>query len=216
MRPTAPASLRLLATVAGLGILAAACSNNAAPTTTTTTTTSTTTTTTTSTTTTSTTSTTTTTTQAVAATCTVGQLKLVPVQGSGAAGTIYSPVEVVNISASPCSLDGRPSVSLTGAVQGGKAGPLSATVQQNGQESVFSVAPSLLTLPATGKAAVGFLVQSSDVPVDGEQACPVVSSMTVKLPGVSTPLETAETFTACGGPTISVSAIVAVGLLQAD
>lgn len=218
MRPPVSAAFQLLAVLIGLGVLVAACSTTTVPTTTTSTTTTTTSTTTTSTSTTSTTttSTTTTTTQPVAATCTVGQLKLVALQGSGAAGSIYSPVEVANVSGTPCSLDGRPTVTLIGAMQGGKTGPLSTTVQQDGQESVFSVAPSLLTLPATGKPEVGFLVQSSDVPVDGEQSCPVVSSMSVRLPGMSTALETKEAFTACGGPTISVSAIVAANLLQTE
>ncbi len=73
----------------------------------------------------------------------------------------------------------------------------------------------MLTLPPTGVAAVGFLVQSSDFPTDGEQTCPVVSTMSVKLPVVASALSVPETFTACGGPTISVSAIVPASDLQA-
>jgi hypothetical protein len=103
---------------------------------------------------------------------------------------------------------------LIGALQGAQPAPLKTTVQDTGEESVFSIAPSPLTLPATGVAAVGFLVQSSDVPVDGEQACPVVTTLGAKLPGVPSPLSVKESFTACGGPTISVSAIVSVGSLQ--
>lgn len=194
------------------------CSNNAATTTTTTTTTTTSTTTTTTTlpptTSTTTTSSTTTTTQAGSApVCSASQLKVVALQGTGAAGTIYSPVGVENTSATACSLVGRPDVALIGALQGAKQGPLTTTVQTTGSEPVFSTAPSTLTLPPTGAASVGFLVQSSDVPTDGEQTCPVVSSMTVGLPGISSRFAVAEAFTACGGPTISVSAIVKAAAL---
>jgi len=142
-------------------------------------------------------------------------LKVVALQGSGAAGTIYSPVAVENTSATACSLDGRPSVSLIGALQGAQSGPLSSTVQTAGSEAVFSIAPSTLTLPPSGSVSAGFLVQSSDVPTDGEQTCPVVSSMSVRLPGIASKFSVAEQFTACGGPTISVAAIVKAAALEA-
>jgi uncharacterized protein DUF4232 len=206
------------AMILGLAVLVEGCANSATPATTTTTTTSTTTTTTLPpTTSTTTSSTTTSTTQAgPPVTCTVGELKLVAGKGTGAAGTIYSPVEVVNTSSSACSLDGRPTVSLIGAVQGSQAAPLPATVQETGEGTVFSIAPSTLTLPPSGVVAAGFLVQSSDVPSDGEQTCPVVSSMSVTLPSVASPLSVEEAFTACGGPSISVSAIVEASALLAS
>jgi hypothetical protein len=141
-------------------------------------------------------------------------LKLVAVKGFAAAGSIYSPVDVVNTSTAACSLDGRPGVSLIGAVQGATPARLPTTVQTTGQESAYSVLPSLLTLPPTGVAAVGFLVQSSDFPTDGEQTCPVVSSMSVHLPEIPSAFSVSEAFTACGGPTISVSAIVTASELQ--
>jgi hypothetical protein len=142
-------------------------------------------------------------------------VKLVAAKGTGAAGTIYSPVDVVNTSSTACSLDGRPGVSLVGAVQGAQAGPLPTTVEATGEGTVFSIAPAALTLPPAGAVAVGFLVQSSDVPSDGEQTCPVVSSMSVTLPGLGSPSSVGEAFTACGGPSISVSAIVEASDLQA-
>ena len=204
------------AAILGLAVIVAGCSNNVTPPSTTTTTTTTLPPTTTSSSTTSTSTTTSTTQPAVATSCTVGQLKLVALQGTGAAGTIYNPVEVVNTSATACSLDGRPVVSLTGAVQGAKEGKLPTTVQSTGEGSTFSMSPSQLTLPPNGVGTVGFLVQSSDVPSDGEQTCPVVSSMSVTLPGTNSALSVPETFTACGGPTISVSAIVKASALQTD
>lgn len=213
------------AVILGLAVIAAGCSNNVTPPTTTTTTTAAPTTTTTTTvpptttsssSTTSTSTTTSTTQSAAAASCVVGQLKLVALQGTGAAGTIYNPVEVVNTSITACSLDGRPVVTLTGAVQGAKEGKLPTTVQSTGEGSTFSMAPSSLTLPPNGAGTVGFLVQSSDVPSDGEQTCPVVSSLSVTLPGTNSALSVPATFTACGGPTISVSAIVKASALQSD
>jgi len=213
-------SAATFAMILGLVALAAACTNTAPPTTATTTATTTPTTTTlkpptTSTTTTSSSSTTSTTQTGPGQTCIAGQLKLVATKSFGAAGSIFSPVEVVNTSTSACSLEGRPDVSLIGAVQGATPASLPTTVQTTGQESAFSVEPTLLTLPPNGVAGVGFLVQSSDFPTDGEQTCPVVSSMSVVLPGISSAFSVTETFTACGGPTISVSALVAASDLQA-
>jgi len=118
------------------------------------------------------------------------------------------------MSTTACSLDGRPGITLIGGVQGAQPAPLLTTVRTTGQGSAFAIGPSMLTLPVGGVAAVGFLVQSSDVPSDGEQTCPVVSSISVKLPGIASYLTVKETFTACGGPTISVSAIVRASALQ--
>ena len=146
--------------------------------------------------------------------CVASQLKLVALEGTGAAGSNFNPVEVVNRSTSACSLDGRPGITLIGGVQGAQPAPLPTTVRTTGQGAAFAIKPSMLTLPAGGVAAVGFLVQSSDVPSDGEQTCPVVSSISVKLPGIASDFAVKETFTACGGPTISVSAIVSASALQ--
>ena len=135
-------------------------------------------------------------------------------EGTGAAGSIFSPVNVLDTSTSACSLDGRPAITLVGAMQGAQPVPLQTTVRTTGQGSVFALAPSILTLSPAGVASVGFMVESSDVPSNGEQTCPVVSSMQVILPGIATSFTLKETFTACGGPTISVSAIVPVSALQ--
>ena len=218
MRPSRSVAAAEFARVIGIAAVAGACTNAATPPTTTTTTLAPTTTTippTTSTTSTTSTSTTSTTQPGPAPTCIASQLKLSAGKSFGAAGSIFSPVEVVNTSTSACTLNGRPEVSLIGAVPNATPAPLPTTVQTTGQESAFSVQASMLTLPPTGVAAVGFLVQSSDFPTDGEQTCPVVSTMSVKLPVVASALSVPETFTACGGPTISVSAIVPASDLQA-
>ena len=201
--------------ILGLAVLVAGCSHSATPATTTTATTSTSTTLAPTTSTTSASSTTTTSTQpGPPSACTAGQLKLAASAGTGAAGSIFSPVNVVNTSTSACSLDGRPRITLIGAMQGAQAAALQTTIRTTGQGPVFAITPTMLTLSPGSVASAGFMVQSSDVPSDGEQTCPVVSSMEVTLPGVASSFTIPETFTACGGPTISVSAIVPESALQ--
>ncbi|MGD0983191.1 MAG: DUF4232 domain-containing protein [Acidimicrobiales bacterium] len=127
---------------------------------------------------------------------------------------MFSPVNVLNTSTTVCTLDGRPGIALIGSIQGAQSAKLQTTVRTTGQGSVFDIAPTMLTLSSGAAANVGFMVESSDVPSNGEQTCPVVSSMEVTLPGIASSFTVAETFTACGGPTISVSAIVPESALQ--
>ncbi len=202
--------------ILGLAVLVAGCSHSATPVTTTTATTSISTTLAPITSTTSASSTTTSTQPSPPPRCTAGQLKLAALAGTGAAGSIFSPVNVLNTSTSACSLDGRPGITLIGAMQGAQAAPLQTTIRATGQGPVFAITPTMLTLSPGSVASAGFMVQSSDVPSDGEQTCPVVSSMEVTLPGVASSFTIAETLTACGGPTISVSAIVAESALQSS
>ena len=204
----------------GVSALVGGCSSAATSTTTTTvsppssststtTTTATTTTSAPATTSTSTSSTTTTTTRPPAPSpCTGRELTLVPKKSNGTAGQTFSAVTIVNTSATPCTLKGRPGITLIGGPQGAPPAPLKATVLTTGEGAVFGIPPTLLTLPQGHVAGAGFLVQSSDFPSNGEQSCPVVSSMKVTLPGISSAFTVAEDFTACGGPTIFVSAIV--------
>jgi len=134
---------------------------------------------------------------------------LTPLPGTGTAGSSFNPVVVVDKSDSVCSLDGRPAITLIGGLQGAASGPLATTtVLATGQAPVFLIAPTRVTLALGGGAGAGFLVQASDVPSNGQQSCPVVTSMKVTLPGISTSFGVAEKFSACGGPTIFVSAIV--------
>ncbi len=219
MRRSRSAVARPSVIIVALAAVVAGCSQNTTATTTTTrptlVTTSTTLAPTTSTTSTSSTTTTTTTTQPTpGAPCTASQLKVVALEGTGAAGSIFSPVNVVNTSTVACTLEGRPGVTLVGAAQGSQAAPLQTTIRTTGEGSVFDIAPAKLTVSPGSSATAGFMVESSDVPSDGEQTCPVVSSMEVTLPGIASSFTVAETFTACGGPTISVSAIVPGSALQ--
>jgi len=200
----------------GVTALAGGCSHAATPTTTTTIPASTSTTSAPTTSTTSTSSTTTTTTQpGPPSACRANQLALVALKGSGTAGSVFNPIGVVNKSARTCVLDGRPGITLIGGAPGAAPGRLATTVLTRGQASVFDIAPSKVRLPPGTSASAGFMVQSSDVPSNGQQACPVVDSMKVTLPGIPSAFTIAEKFTACGGPTISVSAIVGESELTA-
>jgi len=166
------------------------------------------------TTTTSTSSSTTTSTQPPAPSpCTAHELTVLPMKSSGTAGQIFSAVGLVNVSATTCTLKGRPGITLIGGLQGASAAPLQATVLTTGEGPVFAIPPALLTLPPGHAAGAGFLVQSSDIPSNGEQTCPIVTSMMVRLPAISSAFTVAEKFTACGGPTIFVSAIVRASAL---
>ncbi len=215
MRRSRSAVVRRSLMIVGFVSLVAGCSQTTSTTTTTTSPTTTSTSTTlAATTSTTTTSSTTTTTSSQPSLCLAGQLKVVAMEGTGAAGSIFSPVNVLDTSTTACTLDGRPGVKLVGAVQGAQPASLHTTILTTGQGSVFGIAPALLTLSPGGAADVGFMVESSDVPSNGEQTCPVVSSMEVTLPGTTTTFTVDESFTACGGPTISVSAIVPESDLQ--
>lgn len=203
---TAILSTALLAGAAAL----AGCGSTASTTTTTTTGASTTTTATSSTTTTSAGSTTTTSTQpATAPTCTPSELKVLNGGASGAAGSIFTTIGIENSSAAVCTLDGRPGVALVGKRVNGTTGPIPVTVKTTGSAAVFAIAPATVTLNPGATAAAGFLIQSSDVPENGETACPEVQSLRVSLPGSAAVYPVGASFTACGGPTISVSAVVA-------
>ena len=113
-----------------------------------------------------------------------------------------------------CTLDGRPGITLDRSRAGCQAAPLQTTIRTHGPGIGLRPRAGALSLSPGSVADAGFMVESSDVPSDGEQSCPVVSSMEVTLPGVASSFKVAETFTACGGPTISVSAVVPESALQ--
>jgi len=101
-------------------------------------------------------------------------------------------------------------------MKGAQPGPLPTTVLTTGQGHVFAISPSPVALSPGRIGRAGFMVQSSDVPSNGQQTCPVVSTMNVRLPGISSVFDVKENFTACGGPTISVSAIVGASALPSS
>lgn len=148
-------------------------------------------------------------------TCAAGELAVTSGGTTGAAGHSFLTVEIANKSATPCSLDGRPGVVLVGGAPGATPSPLPTKVLATGQGSVFQVAPATVTLLPGSLPAAGFLIQSSDIGSNGQQSCPLVVKIRVTLPGVAEPFVLAQQLTACGGPTISVSALVSQGELPA-
>lgn len=196
-------SLGAVASVAALGLGAAACSSppttSATGTSGATSTSSTTTTTTTTTLPATSTSTTTSTTVAVVKACSGGQLHLAKNDETGTAGTFALGLAVTN-SGSPCTIDGYPSVTLVG-----QSGSVPTTDEHHGQGPAFTIAPSRVLV---GGGGAGFVVEYSNVAVDGETSCPTTTSMNVTLPGLSDPIAVVYTMQACGGPTIDISAVL--------
>jgi hypothetical protein len=141
-------------------------------------------------------------------TCTSGELSVVNLGANGAAGSIFTSIGIINRSAAVCSLKGRPAIVLVGSLPGTSPGALQATVTHNGQGPVFRIAPERVVMMPGSVSAAGFLIQSSDVPVNGETTCPRVVSLKVTLPRITHVYQLPASFSACGGPTVAVSAIV--------
>lgn len=118
-------------------------------------------------------------------------------KSSGAAGTVALGFVVTNISSTACTLQGYPALTLVP-----KSGSLSAAVSHTG-------AAPLVTLAAAGEA--GFVMQYSDVPVNGQATCPAVVSVEVALPHVSgDPIGVAARFDPCGQPDVTVSGVLSL------
>ncbi len=145
---------------------------------------------------------------AATSSCPGSALKVSNGGASGAAGSIFTTISIVNRSAVLCTIEGRPTVTLIGKKAGGSIGPIPATVDSAGESDVFSIAPATVTLSPGDVDGAGILIESSDVPVNGETTCPVVTAVKVLLPGIVLPYSLPVSFSACGGPTIDVSAIV--------
>lgn len=163
-------------------------------------------------------STTTSTAPGTAPPCTASELKVENDGSSGAAGSIFTTIGIVNQSAALCTLRGRPTVGLVGKRTDGTTGPIAVTIQTVGQGTVFTIAPATatVTLAPGALAAAGFVLLSSDVPVNGETTCPQASEAKIQLPGIAQVYTVPASFTVCGGPTLDVSAIVRADQLPSD
>jgi uncharacterized protein DUF4232 len=200
---TAPRSA--LAVLAGAAFFLAACSSSPSTpkrsTTTTRATTSSTSSTTTST------STTTTSTSTPAASTACNHIAGSSGQGQGAAGTITGVITVTNTGASPCTVDGYPTVALFS----GSGAPLTVTMV-NGLSVTLSTAanapPSSVVVAPSSTAQ--FAYQYSDVPVGSETSCPTSESASVTMPGATTASPTFQlAIGPCGNGTIHVSPVYA-------
>ena len=128
-------------------------------------------------------------------------------QGQGAAGTITGVITVTNTGASPCTVDGYPTVALFS----GSGAPLTVTMV-NGLSVTLSTAanapPSSVVVAPSSTAQ--FAYQYSDVPVGSETSCPTSESASVTMPGATTASPTFQlAIGPCGNGTIHVSPVYA-------
>ncbi len=128
--------------------------------------------------------------------------------GQGAAGTIYATVVLTNTSATPCRVNGWPTLTLfngAGAVMG------STIIRSSSAFSTLSgvpTAPSNVTVPAQG--TVQFALAYSDVPVGNQTVCPTVVTFTVNLPlnltsSQAVSVDGGSSFAPCGHSQVWVS-----------
>lgn len=168
-----------LAVLAGAGLLLAACSNSPSPKHSATTTTHHATTSSASTTS-STSASTTSSTGAASPAC--NHISAAAGQSQGAAGTITGVVTVTNTSATPCTVDGYPTVAL----YSGSGAPLTVTMANGLSVSVSpqaSAPPSSVTIAPSSTAQ--FAYQISDVPTGAQTSCPMSEQATTTMPGAS-------------------------------
>ncbi|HEX4081416.1 MAG TPA: DUF4232 domain-containing protein [Acidimicrobiales bacterium] len=149
---------------------------------------------------------TTTSTAAGVSTCQPAQLRIVPQQGTGAAGTITMTVSLTNVSSTTCTLQGYPGMQLltasgsslpTQVVRGGTQFPAAAANQS----------PALVTLAPQQGAT--FSLAYEDVPVGNETTCPTSAKAEITPPndvghGVIT-----LAISPCNGGTVHVSPVYA-------
>jgi hypothetical protein len=193
----------VLALVAGAGLCLAACGNSPSPKDSTTTTAHHATTSTSSTTTSTSSAPTTSSTAAGAPAC--NHISASAGQSQGAAGTITGVVTVTNTGATPCTVDGYPTMAL----YSGSGAPLTVTMVNGLTVSVSpqaSAPPSSVTIAPSSTAQ--FAYQFSDVPVGAETSCPSSEQATTTMPGASTSSAYfALKIDPCDNGTIRVSAV---------
>jgi len=115
-------------------------------------------------------------------------------RSSGAASTIGLGFVVTNGGARTCTLEGYPTIVLVPA-----SGNVHPVFTETG-----SVAP--VHLAAGGKA--GFLLEYSDLPVDGQTTCPSVVAVDVTLPRPGGTSKVAATFSPCGAPDVRLTPVL--------
>lgn len=124
------------------------------------------------------------------ATCSSAQLHLGEdsAKSSVGAGSADIALTVSNSAATPCSLEGYPSVTFFASAAGGS--PLSVTTRETGQS------PTRVTVDAGGAAA--FYLVVGNVPVGGV-GCTAVRAVSVTLPSGSAALSLGLSLDPCGG-----------------
>jgi hypothetical protein len=128
-------------------------------------------------------------------------------QSQGAAGTITGVVTVTNTAATPCSVDGYPTMAL----YSGSGAPLTVTMVNGLTVSVSpqsGAPPSSVTIAPSSSAQ--FAYQFSDVPVGAETGCPTSEQATTTMPGAAAPsADFPLAIDPCDNGTIRVSPVYA-------
>jgi Protein of unknown function (DUF4232) len=128
-------------------------------------------------------------------TCPASALTVKRGGGSGAAGTVAMGFVISNTSATECTLAGFPALSLVPATSARHA-----LIEDFGSAHLVNLA---------GGGTGGFVLEYSDVPVDGQTNCPTLTGVDVRLPQVSGPAVMVRArFSPCGRPDIRVSAVL--------
>jgi hypothetical protein len=144
-------------------------------------------------------STSSTTTTAMPASCQASSLTVVRGRSSGATGTIGLGFVVRDEGSASCVLDGYAAVTLVPA-----SGAVHPVVTHLAPEGAVTV---------VGKGSAGFVLEYSDVPVDGQAACPAMTAVRVTLPYQgSTAITVPARFFPCGTPEpyIRISAVLSM------
>lgn len=124
--------------------------------------------------------------------CTAGQLEVSYFASSAAMGTGLTGIGIANISA-PCWLQGAPSVEFFTTVGPHRRTPISVLLgrppshvfpSRPQQVTVEHVAPVTSSLALYPKVSTGFVILSRDIPA-GTGTCTLVTSVSLRLPGVA-------------------------------
>jgi len=148
---------------------------------------------------------TTSTTAATTRSCPAGALAGSVTGSSGAAGTIEETIQLRNTSSSTCILGGYPGLQLLDAA----GAQLATTVVRGGTYPFTDFAPSTVTL-SPGSLSY-FNLGYSDVPTGNQTVCPEASSMWVTPPNAYDHLTLTTTLAPCDNGTVVVSPVFGPG-----
>ncbi|MGA8681127.1 MAG: DUF4232 domain-containing protein, partial [Acidimicrobiales bacterium] len=116
-------------------------------------------------------------------------------RSSGAAGTIALGFVITNTTSTTCKLDGYPKIKLV---------PVSGTVHP-----VISHIGAQSRVSLSGGSGAGFVLEYSDVGVNGQTTCPMISATDVTLPhAAGSPIAVSTHFCPYGQPDVSISAVL--------
>jgi hypothetical protein len=151
--------------------------------------------------------------------CETSQLRVFFFAGAAAAGTGLTGIGIANTDARPCWLGGRPEVKLTAQASPEDKRPVTVGPRYDGRTPLLVAHPRRVVLARAAPVplgtrpyppvSAGIVVLNRDFPAVGSN-CPVVTSMSIRLPGAGTRrYRVATNIWACGQPpSVWVSAVV--------